>query len=331
MPAPDFSKMTTDELLQIIPPTETAEWEFKAAAIFDPSNFGEFKKQKLGKIVSSFANSGGGYLVLGKRNDVATFDPVRTHEGRTTMEDHLSLVISQSVTPHYRNFEIRRIPISGKLNESVLVVEFFDSPAAPHQSVSDVNYFYRLPGHSVPAPHFHLELLRGRLSKTILEVRDVHYVLTSVDHVQNQSLCLHLALNITVENTSLLSATAWGLHLKQTHEHYGWSEEATTRYLFDGVCYHSDRNVLLPYEQSTLTVRLKGEADPRQPFRPQWFDLARHLDIQIRPVSQNFIGEPAPFELFSSRHRLEDEISKFILANRLEDEISKSILARCGM
>lgn len=314
MPAPDFSKMTTDDLLQIIPPTETTEWEFKAAAIFDPSRFGEFKKQRLGKIVSSFANSGGGYLLLGKRDGVATFDSVPTHEGRTTMEDHLSLVISQSVTPHYRNFEIRRLPISGRPNESVLVVEFFDSPAAPHQSVADVNYFYRLPGHSVPAPHFHLELLRGRLNKTVLEVKDMQYVLTSVDHGQNQPLCLHVALNVVVENTSLLSATAWGLHLKQTQEYFGWSEESTKRHLFDGVCCHSDRSVLLPSEQITLTVRLKGEADPRQTFRQQWFDLARHLDLQVRPVSQNFIGEPAQFELFTSRHRLEDEISQFVVA-----------------
>jgi schlafen family protein len=311
MPAPDFSKMTTDDLLQIIPPTETTEWEFKAAAIFDPSKFGEFKKQKLGKIVSSFANSGGGYLLLGKQDGVPTFDPVPTHEGRTTMEDHLSLVISQSVAPHYRNFEIRRVPISGKPSESVLVVEFLDSPASPHQSVADVNYFYRLPGHSVPAPHFHLELLRGRLSKTILEIKDVQYVLTSVDHGQHQALCLHVALNVTVENTSLLSATAWGLHLKQPQEHYGWLETSSRRHLFDGACCHSDRSVLLPSEQVTLTVRLAGSADPRQPFRQQWQGLARHFEVQIRPVSQNFVGAPTVYH-FPSVHRLEDEINQFV-------------------
>src|SRR4051812_2921466 len=109
----DFANMTTDDLLQIIPVNETAEWEFKAADIFDRSRFGEFKKQKLGKIVSSFANSGGGYLLLGKRDGENIFDPVPTHEGRTSMEDHLSLVIAQSVTPHYRNFKIVRVPIAG--------------------------------------------------------------------------------------------------------------------------------------------------------------------------------------------------------------------------
>jgi len=311
MPAPDFSKMTTDDLLQIIPQNETTEWEFKAAAIFDTSKFGEFKKQKLGRIASSFANSGGGYLLLGKQDGVPVFEPVPQHEGRTTMEDHLSLVISQSVTPHYRNFEIRRVPIGSKANESVLVVEFLDSPAAPHQSVADVNYFYRLPGHSVPAPHFHLELLRGRLTKTILEIKGVEYVLTSVDHGQNQPICLHVALKVAVENTSFQSATAWGLHLKQSHENYGWLEESTRRYLFDGVCCHSDGSVLLPSEQITLTVRLQGNADPRKAFREQWHGLARNLTVQIRPVSQNFVGEPTLFEI-PSFHRLEDEITQFV-------------------
>lgn len=164
----DFSKMTTDDLVQIIPLTETTEWEYKDASTFEKGKFGEFKKHKLGRIVSSFANSGGGFLLLGKQDAAHVFGPVPTHEGRTNMEDHLSLVISQAVTPHYRNFQIHRVPIAGRPDESVLVVEFRDSVAAPHQSAFDVNYFYRLPGHCVPAPHFHLELLRNRFTKAVL-------------------------------------------------------------------------------------------------------------------------------------------------------------------
>ena len=133
MPNIDFTNITTDDLLDVIPPTETKEWEFKAAMIFEKGRFGTFKSQDLGKIVSSFANSGGGFLLLGKRDEEDKFDPVPTHEGRTTMEDHLSLVISQCVTPHYRDFEIFRVPIAGT-SDSVLVVHFADSPAAPHQS-----------------------------------------------------------------------------------------------------------------------------------------------------------------------------------------------------
>jgi len=111
MPAPNFREMETDDLLAILPPTETTEWEFKAADIFSAQNFGSFKKQKLGKIVSSFANSNGGHLLLGKRDGQDVFENVPAQEGRASMEDHLSLVISQCVVPHYKDFEIFRVPI----------------------------------------------------------------------------------------------------------------------------------------------------------------------------------------------------------------------------
>src|SRR2546430_415607 len=123
-PTINFSTITTDDLLQILPANETAEWEFKSAELFKQANFGDFKKHKFGKIVSSFANSGGGYLLFGKRDTENVFDSVPTHEGRATMEDHLSLVMSQSVIPHCRNFQFFRVPISGKSGESVLVVDF---------------------------------------------------------------------------------------------------------------------------------------------------------------------------------------------------------------
>src|SRR5690606_18578531 len=93
MSALDFTQLTTDDLLQVIPGNETNEWEFKSASIFRKEEFGEFKSQKLGRIVSSFANSGGGFLLLGKENDSNVFEPVPLKQGRTSMEDHLSLVI----------------------------------------------------------------------------------------------------------------------------------------------------------------------------------------------------------------------------------------------
>ena len=250
----DLSKMTTDDLLEIIPTTETKDWEFKAAAIFDQSNFGGFKRQKLGKIVSSFANSGGGYLLLGKRDGEDRFDPVPTHEGKTTMEDHLSVVISQSVVPHYRDFHIHRIPISGT-EDSVLLVEFSDSPVAPHQSVADTNYYYRLSGHAVPAPHFHLELLRSRFTKSAVEITSVEYLQqSSVTQIQEGIVHLNFALEITVENVSFQSATAWGVHIKSPRQDRRWNVKNLETFLDDGSCIHGEKSPLLPHEKAVVTI-----------------------------------------------------------------------------
>ena len=275
--------METNDLLQIIPQNENAEWEYKSALVFDPQRFNEFKRQRLGRIVSSFANSGGGYLLLGKQDNAAVFESVPMNEGRATMIDHLSLVMSQSVTPHYKDFEIARVPISGRAGESVLVVAFRDSFAAPHQSNFETNYFYRLPGRIEPAPHFHLELLRGRTTRAVLKIKEVRHEVTSVNE-ENDRMRLHIALNVQVENISLQSATTWGVQIKQTNEHFGWVERTTGRDTALGACVHGNPEVLLPNEEAEVTLPITNTIG----LRWQMDDFR----FVLRPVSQNFVGEP---------------------------------------
>lgn len=312
MPRPDLSKMTTDDLLQIIPQTETKDWEFKAAAIFDKGNFGSFKTHKLGRLVSSFANSGGGFLLLGKRDGENVFEAVPTHEGRTTMEDHLSLVISQSVAPHYRDFEIVRVPVSGT-DGSVLVVELSDSPLAPHQSVADTNYFYRLPGHSVPAPHFHLELLRSRFTKSVVEIVDVEFQ-QQTSECRDSFAVLNFALKITVENQSLQSATAWGLQIKSAQEDYRWTVTNARLSLTEGTCIRGEQTMLLPSERAVITIHIQGQ--DQMGFRPviKFVELADEFAVRLRPVSQNYVGSERLYKLEQSdvrnvRRYLEDAMS----------------------
>lgn len=295
----DFATMTTDELLKIVPETESNVWEFKAASIFDKSNFGLFKKQKLGKVVSSFANSGGGYLLLGKRDGEEQFDPVPSDEGRSTMEDHLSLVISQSVIPHFRDFEIFRVPISGT-NDSVLVVEFSDSPVAPHQSVADTNYFYRLPGHSVPAPHFHLELLRSRFTKAVVEIADIEFQ-RQTPTIQGHFAQLNFVLRVKVENISLQSATDWGIHVKSSRTDYRWTVTNARHCLTEGTCVRGEQQILLPSEKAVVTVHVQGEDQVKgMPPHLKLLRLAEEFRAALRPASQNFVGRELHYHIDSS-------------------------------
>jgi len=291
----DFKNMTSDGLLEIIPSTETKDWEFKDALVFDKANFKAFKNTKLGKIVSSFANSGGGFLLLGKRDDEERFDPVPMHQGRTTMEDHLSLVISQAVTPHYRDFSIFRVPIAGT-EESVLVVQFADSPAAPHQSVADTNYFYRLPGHSVPAPHFHLELLRSRFTRSVVKVTDIRFHCQTIE-VKEGLAHLNFVLYVTVENTSLQSATAWGVHIKTAKTDYRWEAVKLRQALNDGVCVRGEQTTLLPSEKAVVPIHVRGKEQLKFRTAMAFCDLADAFDVFLRPLSHDFVGEEIPFRI----------------------------------
>jgi hypothetical protein len=290
----DFSQLaTTDDLLQVVPPQETTEWEFKAADVFATGNFAQFKNQKLGRIVSSFANSGGGYLLLGRRDKSDVFDPVPLSEGRTSMEDHLGWVISHCVTPQYRDFSFHRLPITSSPTDSVLIVAFEDSPAAPHQSNADTNYFYRLPGHCVAAPHFYLEALRGRYTRAIVKAESLT-IGVSIPLAGGTSdewrghIALIVTATISVRNSSLQIADPYALRI--------FTEVPDSNWMCEGNALITDtvlrKSQLFPSirEPFCVSFRLKlPEADLSHPST-----LASALDafeFSYQPLSQNFAGE----------------------------------------
>jgi hypothetical protein len=306
MSAPNFRAMETNDLLQIIPATENSEWEFKSAGVFAPQRFNEFKRQRLGRIVSSFANSGGGYLLLGKEDGTAVFENVPTHEGRATMEDHLSLVMSQCVTPHYKDFEVFRLPITGRGGESVLVVAFADSQAAPHQSNADTNYYYRLPGSCQPAPHFHLELLRGRYTRAALKIHGIEHNLENATYDQNlRRMYVNFYFVVHLENISMQSATAWGIRIQSDRQ--AWNSRDAQRALTSGAWVHGRSATLLPNEQVELTLQI----DARVRSLREW----EHFNASFVPVSQNFIGEPLEI-------RFPTDIDKLNAMRKLKDQIT---------
>ncbi|MCC7337859.1 MAG: ATP-binding protein [Pirellulaceae bacterium] len=167
----DFTKLDSNGLLQLLPPDEDDRWEFKSAEIL--KNKGELKAE-LGKQVSAFADSGGGYIAFGI-SDSRLVEPCDQQVGRQSMSDYLSVLVEQSVEYPIRDFRIHRVPVAADTTQSVYVLEIKDSPAAPHQAKIEKTYYYRIDGHSKPAPHFHLELLRNRHTKSVLEINRIEY------------------------------------------------------------------------------------------------------------------------------------------------------------
>lgn len=338
----DFTTATTEDLLQIIPETETREWEFKAADIFQKGRFGEFKSQKLGRIVSSFANSGGGFLLLGKRDGCAAFDGVPLQQGRTRMEDHLALVISQSVEPHYRDFAIFRVPVAETARDSVLVVAFDDSMAAPHQSVADVNYYYRLPGHCVPAPHFHLELLRDRYTKAVVELGEPTYsvslpLLPSKLH-PNQIRFL-VTVRIELRNVSSQIAHPCAIRVFCDDPEMPWFLEGDQVHLATGTVIENKGLTLFPTLSVPFTVTLSAFISKSRDDLG-WRDLLPHweaLRICLQPFSQDFAGdvttirpaESVPVDqLADAVDRHKDELEQF---RKQAGEIAKRFAGQEGL
>jgi hypothetical protein len=283
----DIQNHTTDDLLTLLPPDEDDRWEFKSADLLLASKKVEFKKE-LGKQVSAFANSGGGNLVIGI-SKTRTIEPCEQQVGRESMKDYLATMVEQSVEYPLRHFRVHRVPLTSDPAKSIFVIAIEDSPAAPHQAKDERNYYYRIDGHSKPAPHFHVELLRNRMTKAVLGIVSTDYTLQTPSESPG-SWTFNFALRLTVENQSLQSASAWGVHVKCCQEDWRWKSK-DDRHFTEGVCIHGEQLVLLPSERSIVTVHVSGTDRPTH--NPMF--LFEQFCVTLRTVSQNHVGEEQVF------------------------------------
>lgn len=290
----DFGKSTTDDLLALLPAgNENDRWELKSAELLSPHKRGDLRKE-LGKQVSAFANSGGGCLVFGISKS-GQLEPCEEVVGRQLMKDHLSTLVELCVEYPIRHFRVHRVPFSEDPQKSVFVVEIEDSPAAPHQAKEVRGYFYRIDGHSLPAPHFHIELLRSRATKAVLEVVDIDYVFQMPDFY-DEKLAMNIALQVKVKNTSMQSATSWGIHARHPRENCRWMVTRTAEDLCEGICVQGDRPVLLPGQRDMVTLHLQGRS-PHARMQPSLAieKLWEEFEVVVQAVSQNFIGPESHF------------------------------------
>jgi predicted HTH transcriptional regulator len=119
----------------------------------------------VGKALSAFANSGGGHLLLGVKDD-GHFDGVPEMQGRTTTREWLEQKIPNLVIYPLQDFRVHQVvpssPSSIPAGNVLIVIDVGDSDLAPHQNAADHIYYCRVAGHSKPASHFYLKTLWSR-------------------------------------------------------------------------------------------------------------------------------------------------------------------------
>lgn len=188
-------------------PHETREWEYKSASVL--TDKGQLK-ECLGKQISAFANSGGGRLVFGIDPKTTQLQACQEKQGNQTMEDYLSNMISECVDDQLQTFHVMRMNFDEHDARCIFIIHVEDSPVAPHQSRHDKVYYWRLPGKSEPAPHFHLKNLYNRrvaciVEATILEDGDTRFVAEGF---------LRFNCRIIVQNTVGFVARPFGVEIK---------------------------------------------------------------------------------------------------------------------
>ncbi|MGY8627068.1 AlbA family DNA-binding domain-containing protein [Chromobacterium violaceum] len=168
-------------------------------------------KNLLSKAISAFANSGGGYLILGVQDPgggwrVDDGGVPTCLKGRSTRE-WLEDLIPHLVDPTLRKFNVYEISefetSSGILDgRAVYVVQIEDSEQAPHQAIDKV-YYGRVGGKSRPLGHrFVLDIL-GRRTHPRFEVSAS--IITSQKEVELNGLSFpHLSAKRIVRNCEMV-------------------------------------------------------------------------------------------------------------------------------
>jgi hypothetical protein len=142
--------LETFDLTQL-PSAEDDDFEFKSS-----STPQDGLKKKLSCAVSGFANSGGGYFIVGVDGDGKADGGLPLKIGKQDLRDWVDQVINQ-VEPVPR-YDIKLIYDSmgrGTINPDsvVLLVGIYESYAGPHMA-PDNHYYIRAGAHTVKAKHF---------------------------------------------------------------------------------------------------------------------------------------------------------------------------------
>lgn len=284
--ATDFEGMTAERFLETVPFDEDARYEWKADLIIE--NKQRFDME-LGKQVSAFANSSGGYIVLGVAND-RSLRMLSTERKRPTLKEWLVGKVNRSVDYPIKDFSVHVLPSALEENKAVAVIEVAESLAAPHMAVDEKRYYYRLDGRSEIAPHYYLDLLRNRSTKaklTLTVYRRTFYV-----QDQQPTLCLHVELI----NESHQCAERWGIILKASND-AGQHFKVNGRSLHQGaLAPHSLTSPpLMPLHNESFAIEVKSRMS--NPGREvTWADRWRTFGIDLIPVSQNYAGTPIRIE-----------------------------------
>jgi hypothetical protein len=165
----DERRPWTEVRLEALLGDELSRFERKSGSLFDTESD---LLGKLAKELSAFANSGGGYIVLGVDDNGVPDGVPPTRSARTSTRDWLEQKIPYLVDRPLTDFNVHVVAPGNPSNippgKQVIVIEVDDSPIAPHQAVhggggtQKYMYFHRQAGRSEPAPHRILEQLHQR-------------------------------------------------------------------------------------------------------------------------------------------------------------------------
>jgi len=155
---------------------EDDRYEFKSGRILFDETTNEAKtdnklSNELSREICAFANSFGGTLFLGIKNNKKIDGVSKYYKGKQSnpIKEWLEKKIGQFLEfrlPNFRVAEVTGLSKETKLllgeDKVIIAIDIFESDLAPHQCKFDHRYYFRQSSNSNPAPHHYLAYLWSR-------------------------------------------------------------------------------------------------------------------------------------------------------------------------
>ena len=181
---------------------ESIHLEFK-----DARAFSDRKKKDISQDVSAFANSDGGIIIYGIREEDHIAKELSFINGRTYTKEWLEQVIQGNIQKRIEGVIIHPIRFNGEIEKSIYVVEIPTSPLAPHIS-SDKKYYRRFNFQSVAMEEYEIRNLYLRTGSSKLEIERF---ITELQDFENwkrwEKICIRI--HVQIINKSIVPSDSY--------------------------------------------------------------------------------------------------------------------------
>lgn len=165
---------TEDDLQKLIGQYESMRLEFKASALFSESP--EKVKDKLSRLVSAFANSEGGTIIIGIKEEKGKgkADIASSIDNGVDLKEYpqswLQGIITANISPFLPGIRVRPIPLSGN-DGRVAYVIYIPNGSTAYQA-SDKIYYSRSEYQVNPMPdhEIRLRMMKGQRPQATVEI-----------------------------------------------------------------------------------------------------------------------------------------------------------------
>ena len=176
---------------------ENINLDFKRAEALDKS---ERVKTSIAKDVSSFANSDGGIIIYGIKEEKHIAKELSFIDGNIYNKEWLENVIQSRIKPRIDDLRIIPIRFDNKIDRTIYIVKIPISKDAPHQEVTKKIFYKRFNFSSVPMEEYEIRDLYNRLLPSKLKISPISVTESYVSMTENRIRKIRYVFGFKVKN-----------------------------------------------------------------------------------------------------------------------------------